>query len=120
MASAAPAIPVAMRRVGATWLATAPTPTKTGSGETSASERKTEGPAPARPARIPASRASHTIAAPSAIPARPAASAWPRLTGLARMSSRRPASSSARSARTAASMPHSPAKIAKAPSRHDM
>ena len=105
---AAPAIPVAMRRVGATWLATAPTPTKTGSGETSASERKTEGPAPARPARIPASSASHTIAAPSAIAGerrretRGRGSPAPE-----RTSSRRPASSSARSARTAASTPHS-------------
>ncbi len=107
-ASAAPAIPVAMRRVGAIWLATAPTPTKTGSGETSAIERKTEGPTPARPTRIPASSASHTIAAPDRDPGqrrpehRRRGSPRPE-----RTSSRRPASSSARSARTAASMPHS-------------
>ena len=119
-ASAAPAIPVAARRVGATWLATAPTPTNTGSGEMSATERKTEGPPPARPMRMPTSSASHTTAAPIAIPASAEPNTLVRLTGAERMSSRRPASSSARIARTAASIPHSPAKIPNAPSRHDM
>ena len=60
-------MPVATRRVGATWPASAPTPTKTGSGETSASDRNTDEPAPARPRRMPTSSASHTTAAPIAI-----------------------------------------------------
>jgi hypothetical protein len=119
-ASAPPAMPIAVRRVGATWLASAPTATKTGSGDTSAIDRNTDGPAPARPSRIPTSRASHTTVAPMAMPASAEPNAVARLTAPERTSSWRPSSSSARSARTAASMPHSPAKIANAPSRHDM
>ena len=113
-------MPVATRRVGATWPARAPTPTKTGSGETSASDRNTDEPAPARPRRMPTSRASHTTAAPIAMPVSADPKTAARLTAPERTSSWRPASSSARSARTAASMPHNAAKIAKAPRRHDM
>ena len=67
-ASAAPAIPMATAASARPGWRRAPTPTKTGSGETSASERKTEGRRPARPTRIPASSASHTIAAPERDP----------------------------------------------------
>ena len=121
-ASTAPAIPVAMRRVGAIWLATAPTPTNTGSGETSAIERKTEGPGPARPARIPASSASHRRSLrPSRSPPSARRNTSARLTGAGRgraRGGRHPPRRAARAPPRAAPQPRR--RSPKAPSRHDM
>jgi hypothetical protein len=119
-ATASTPLPIATapRRVGAIWLASAPTPANTGIGESSASARYAEPPTPGRPVSRPRNRATHRIAAPAAMPATPARNAVPRVTGPDRTSSARPDSSSVRIARTAAKIPHSPAKIVSAPSRH--
>jgi hypothetical protein len=104
-ARAAVALSTARRRVPATWLVTAPTPANTGIGEIAASARNPDGAAGSPPATKPASRPSHRSAAPVPIAASDAANAARLLTPLARTSSWRPASSSARSVRTAASTP---------------
>jgi hypothetical protein len=110
-ASTPAAISIATRRVGAIWLASAPMPTKTGIGEMIASARNAESAAVRRPATRPANSISHSRAAPAAIAVSPARRTSPRATGSARTTSRRPDSSSARCARTAASSPHAAATI---------
>ena len=66
-ASTAPAIP-GLRRVGAIWLGSAPTPTNTGSGDRARVDRKTDARSP-HGREDPASSASQTIAAPTRSPA---------------------------------------------------
>ena len=62
--------PVASRRVGASWLASAPTPTKTAATAAIASARKAEGPAARPPARSPTSRSpARRSARPAPTPA---------------------------------------------------
>ena len=109
----------ARRRFGAIWLASAPTPTNTGTGDTTASARYAEPPTGSRVAARPTNVASHRTSAPAPIAASDAAIVWRRLTGSASTSSWRPVSSSVRIARTAASSPQTAANSDRIPpTRH--
>ena len=105
----------ATRREGASWLASAPTPVKTGATTTIASARYADPPAGSLAATRPRNRASHSSAAPAAIALIAERYACRRETTPASTSSWRPVSSSARSARTAASMPQTAATIERKP-----
>ena len=110
-ASTALPSPSASRRFGATWLATAPTPTKTGRADTFASARYADPPTGSRATARPTNVASHSTAMPMPIATSAATNAAPRPTAPANTSSCRPVSSSVRIARTAASNPHIAAKM---------
>jgi hypothetical protein len=105
----------ASRRVGATWLATAPTPAYTGITETIASARYAAPPASRLAISEPANAAAHRRNAPAATANIDPPNSALRETLPARTSSARPESSSARSARTAASRPKTAASTDRIP-----
>ncbi len=105
----------AILRVEASWLASAPTPTNTGTTDVVASASSADPPA-GRPDRTrPANSAIPRMKAPAAIAASAERYVVPRPTGAASTSSIRPVSSSVRSARTAANSPKTAAKMASVP-----
>ena len=116
ISSAAPkiaaAMPLAWRRVAASWAASTPTPANMTAPVTTAVARNSALPAempilagdPA--ATVAAAVITHSSASPAASPASAWATARRRVVCPARSSSRRPASSSPRVSRVAASMAH--------------